>query len=195
MGIFNRINRPLSDDEIIDLYWTRNERAVDETDIKYRRYLFKIAYNILYNNEDCEECLDDTYMGAWESIPPTRPLNFKAYLTTIVRRMAINRYNECTRSKRVPSNLTSSLEDLERTLGVDDMVDEKDENRLAEVISAYLRTLTKRQRYIFMSRYYTAEPIEKICEDLSISKSSVNKEIAVIKDGLKSALEREGYKI
>jgi RNA polymerase sigma-70 factor (ECF subfamily) len=86
---------PIDDEDIIDLYWDRDERAIEETDIKYHKYLFSIAYNILYSNEDCEECLDDTYMGAWNSMPPQRPLNLKAFLTVIARRVAINRYHEC----------------------------------------------------------------------------------------------------
>lgn len=195
MGILNLIRRPASDDEIIELYWNRDERAIDETDIKYRKYLFAIAYNILYSDEDCKECLNDTYMGTWEAIPPARPLNLKAFLTTIARRVAINRYNENRRQKRVPSNLTYSLEELGNTIGEDEILSEVESQRLGGVISAYLKTLSKRQRYIFMSRYYTADPIQKIADDLSISKSSVNKELAIIKNGLKEALEREGYEI
>lgn len=195
MGIFNRMRAPVSDDAIIALYWDRDERAIDETDLKYRRYLFSIAYNILYSNEDCEECLNDTYMGAWESIPPERPLNLKAYLTTIARRVAINRYNDGKRQKRIPSNLTSSLDELAYTLSGDDLISDEDAEYLGRIISEYLKTLSKRQRYIFMSRYYMADSIDKIASDLSISKSMINKEIALIKSGLKKALEREGFKV
>lgn len=195
MSIFSRKKMPASDDAIIELYWNRDERAIDETDLKYRRYLFSIAYNILYSNEDCEECLNDTYMGAWESIPPQRPLNLKAYLTTIARRVAINRYNEGKRDKRIPSNLTSSLDDLSFALSDDEIIDNEDAERLGAIISSYLRSLSKRQRYIFMSRYYMAEPIERIAGDLNVSKSMINKEIALIKSGLKDALKREGYEI
>lgn len=195
MAIFNRMRGAVSDDVIIDLFWTRNEKAIEEMDLKYRRYLFAIAYNILSSREDSEECLNDTYMGAWETIPPERPLNLKAFLTKILRHYAINRYNESRRQKRVPSNLTYSLDDLSYALADDAIIDEADNEQLGRIISDYLRTLTKRQRYIFMSRYYTAEAIEKIADDLSISKSMVNKEIALIKSGLKSTLEKEGYGI
>ena len=195
MAIFNRMRGAVSDDVIIDLFWTRNEKAIEEMDLKYRRYLFAIAYNILSSSEDSEECLNDTYMGAWETIPPERPLNLKAFLTKILRHYAINRYNESRRQKRVPSNLTYSLDDLSYALADDAIIDEADNEQLGRIISDYLRTLTKRQRYIFMSRYHTAEAIEKIADDLSISKSMVNKEIALIKSGLKSTLEKEGYGI
>lgn len=195
MGIFKRMRAPSSDEEIIELYWNRDERAIEETDLKYRKYLFTIAYNILYSNEDSEECLNDTYMGAWNAIPPQRPLNLKAFLTTIAHRVAINRYNKTKMQKRIPSNLTSALEELDYMLEGDSIDSEIDAKRLGEIISAYLKTLSKRQRYIFMSRYYMAEPIEKIASDISVSKSTVNKEIVSIKEGLKNALEKEGYKV
>ena len=195
MGIFNRFRAPLPDEEIIDLYFERDERAVDETDLKYRKYLFAVAYNILYCNEDCEECLNDTYIGAWNSIPPQRPLNLKAFLTTILRRSAINRYREAQMQKRVPSNLTSALDELDYMLSGDTIDNEIDTECLGEIISAYLKTLSKRQRYIFMSRYYMAESIDKIASDMSVSKSTVNKEISLIKEGLKNILEKEGYEV
>ena len=195
MNIFKRMRVPIEDEKIINLYWDRDERAIEETDIKYHKYLFTIAYNILYSDEDCEECLNDTYVGAWNAMPPERPLNLKAFLTTIARRVAINRYKESKRKKSIPSNLTSALDELDYMLGDDAISLEMDEKHLAEIISAYLRTLSKRHRYIFMSRYYMAEPIEKIANDLSVSKSTVNKDIAIIKEGLKNALEKEGYRV
>ena len=91
--------------------------------------------------------------------------------------------------------MTSALDELDFMLGDNSTEYEMDEKQLAEVISAYLRTLSKRHRYVFMSRYYMAEPIEKIANDLSVSKSTVNKDIAIIKEGLKNALEKEGYRV
>ena len=195
MGFFIKTRAPLPDADIVELYWERNESAIDETDFKYRKYLFTVAYNILYSKEDCEECLNDTYVGAWNAIPPTRPTVLKAFLTTVVRRISINRYSEMNRQKRVPSNMTDSFEDMEKFMSERSLMNEIEEERLGKVISEYVRTLTKRQRYIFMSRYYVADPIEKIAGELSVSRSTVNKEIAVIKEGLRQALEREGYKI
>ena len=195
MGFLDRFAPPLEDEEIIDLYWDRDEKAIDETDKKYRKYLFTVAYNILYVREDCEECINDTYVGAWNSMPPERPTYLKAFLTTIVRRVSINKYNEKNRQKRVPSSLTDSLEDLGAGMPDNSFMDDFEAERLGKIISDYLRTLTKRQRYIFMSRYYVAEPIDKIASELSMSRSSINKEIAVIKGGLKEALEKEGYTV
>ena len=195
MNLFKRIRGPATDEEIIELYWNRDERAIDETDLKYRKYLFAIVYNILYSNEDSEECLNDTYMGVWNAIPPHRPMNLKAFLTTIAHRKAINRYNQTKRQKNVPSNLTVALDDLSYALSDDAESGNVDAKELGKVISAYLKTLSERQRYIFMSRYYIAESIEKIANDLSVSKSTVDKEIAIIKIGLKKALEKEGYRV
>ena len=195
MELFKSLRGPVSDEEIIDLYWSRDERAIDETDFKYRKYLFTIAYNMLYSREDCEECLNDTYIGAWDSIPPARPSYLKAFLTTIVRRVSINKYKEMTRQKRVPSSLTESLSDVEIFTAGSSADQEQEAIQLAKVISDYLHTLSKRERYIFMSRYYIAQPIEKIAKELNVSRATVNKDIASIKQGLKEALEREGYSI
>ena len=89
----NRKSTVLSDDEIIELYWKRDENAIKETDKKYKNYLFSVAYNIVSNQQDCEECLNDTYSGVWNAIPPNRPNVLKAFLTAIMRRVAVNRYN------------------------------------------------------------------------------------------------------
>ncbi len=195
MVLFKKIKAPLSDEDIIELYWQRDESAIEETDYKYKKYLFTIAYNILYSNEDCEECLNDTYLGTWEAIPPERPNYLKAFLTTIIRRVSINKYNEKNREKRIPSNMTDSLEELGDIMGENSILREIQAEELGKIISDYLRSLSKRQRYIFMSRYYMAEPIDKVARELGTSKSTVNKEIAIIKSGLKKVLEKEGYRV
>ena len=195
MVLFKKIKEPISDEDIIELYWQRDERAIEETDFKYRKYLFTIAYNILYSSEDCEECLNDTYVGTWEAIPPERPTYLKAFLTTIIRRVSINKYNEKNREKRIPSNMTISLDEMDDIMGENSVIREMQAEELGKIISDYVRSLSKRQRYIFMSRYYVAEPIEKIAQELGMSKSTVNKEITFIKAGLKTVLEKEGYKV
>jgi len=182
---------PLSDEKIIDLYWQRDEAAIKQTDLKYRNYLYTVAYNIVHDDLDCEECLNDTYLGAWNAMPPERPGILKAFLTTIMRRIAINRYNHNNRQKRVPSELTHALSELE------DVLSEKessiDDGQLGQILTRFIMTLSTRQRYIFMGRYYTAESIDVIANTLSVSRSTVNKEIAVIKRDLKNMLESEGY--
>ena len=189
-------NIPLSDDAIIELYWKRDENAIKQTDAKYKNYLLSVAYNMLRDSGDCEECLNDTYLGTWNAIPPARPSALKAFLTAIMRRAAVNIYNRRMRQKRVPSSLTDSLDELDYLIAHEERVDSAlDAEQLGKVISDYVRSLPTRGRYIFMSRYYAAEPIERIAAALSVSRSTVNKEIAAIKHGLRQKLESEGYYI
>ena len=187
---------PRADEKIIELYWERDEKAIEETDFKYRKYLFSVAYNIVHDRLDSEECLNDTYLGAWNAIPPARPHALKAFLTTITRRIAIKRYQSGFRQNVIPSEMTISLSELEDFLSDDDDVDSKiDAEELGHIISGFVRSLPMRRQFIFMSRYYVADPIDTIAGDLSLSRSMVNKELAAIRSALKEKLESEGYSI
>lgn len=184
------------DEEIIRMYWRRDENAIRETDLKYGGYLFAVAYRIVRDRRDCEECLNDTYVGVWEAVPPAWPNALKAFLTTIMRRVAINRYHAGLRKKRIPSEMTVVLSELEDVLAGDgDVGEEADAERLGRVISDYIRTLSERRNFIFMSRYYAAEPLDEIARALMVSRSTVNKELAYIKKGLKERLIEEGYSV
>lgn len=108
-----RIQAPISDETIIALYWARDEKAIAQTHCKYGNYLFTVAYHIVHGKTDCEECLNDTYLAAWNAIPPSRPNVLKAFLTTIMRRIAINRYHKNQRTSLIPSEMTVSLDELE----------------------------------------------------------------------------------
>lgn len=187
---------PLDDESIIELYWQRDEKAIEETDNKYRKYLFSVAYNLLYERLDCEECLNDTYLGAWNAIPPTRPNALKAFLTVIVRRIAIKRYRRNLKKSNVPSELTVSLSELEDIIvGDEDIASDFDADRLGRVISDFVRSLSERRQFIFVARYYAAEPIDSIANNLRLSRSMINKELAAIRTALKEKLESEGYNI
>ena len=167
-----------------------------ETDRKYGKYLLAIANNILHNMPESEECLSDTYLNAWNAIPPARPNVLKAFLITIMRRCAINRYHKITRKSVVPSEMTVALSELDEFLADNDDIDEiLDAKRLGTVISDFIRLLSERRRYIFLSRYYMAESIDRISSDLRLSRSTINKELAVIRSLLKEKLESEGYSI
>ena len=182
-----------SDEQIVELYFQRDEQAIRETDAKYGKYLLSVANNILCDNADSEECLNDTYLGAWNSIPPTRPAVLQAFLTTIMRRTAIDHYKARKRQKRISSEMTVSLSEVEDFVYDEGVCSEDAAFELGRIISDYLRSLTDRQAYIFMSRYYIARPIKEIAGLLGCSEATVNKEIAAIKRGLKKKLEREGY--
>ena len=187
---------PMDDDKIVELYWERDEKAIEETDFKYKKYLFSIDYNVVYDRLDCEECLNDTYLGAWNTIPPTKPNALKAFLTTITRRIAIKRYHSNLKQSVIPSEMTVSLSELEGFVaGDEDVGAEFDAERLGHIISDFVRSLSERRQFIFMSRYYLANPIDTIASDLSLSRSMVNKELAAIRSALKEKLESEGYSI
>ena len=180
----------IEDEQIIELYWQRSENAIQETDKKYGQFLFRIAYNILHDRLDCEECQNDTYLDVWKAIPPTRPTVFPAFITKIMRRIALDRYKEKTAKRRIPSEYTVSMEDIKDTLHSNETVDsEYAAEELGKIISDYVRSLTDRQRYIFIDRFFLAEPVETIASDLAISVPTVYREIDKIKQGLKTYLE------
>lgn len=186
----------LSDDAIVELYWARDEAAIRHTDVKYRSYLLKVAHNILADMQDSEECLNDTYLGAWNSMPPSRPRILQAFLSIITRHLALDRYRKKHSKHAIPPAMSISLTDLEGyALDNNSVYTEQDARNLAGVISAWLRTLSERQRYIFMCRYYDARSIVEIAQIMGCSKSTVNAEIAQIKKSLKQALEKEGYTV
>jgi RNA polymerase sigma-70 factor (ECF subfamily) len=186
------VKLPLSDDEIIALYWSRDEKAITETDFKYKKYLLAVAYNIVQLQPDCEECLNDTYLAAWNAMPPAMQKVLKAFLTTITRRNAINRYHKNLRH----SEMTVALSELEDILADSrDVAAELDTKELGRSISDFLRQLPRRQRFIFISRYYMAEPIDAIAKELHLSRSMVNKDLATVRRSLRKKLESEGYKL
>ena len=194
MELQTKANSVMSDEKIVDLYWQRDEQAIKETDIKYKRFLLSLANNIVHDMCDSEECLNDTYIGAWNSIPPARPVLLQSFLATIIRRTAINRFNANKRQKRIVSEYTVSLSELEDFIADEgDMNAEMETKELAKVISNYVRSLHDRQMYIFVIRFYIADSIPTISKELGCSVSTVKREIEAIKIGLKKQLESEGY--
>lgn len=182
-----------SDEEIIEMYWQRDPDAIQATNHKYGKLLQNTAYNILSDLQDSEECQNDVYLRVWNAIPSTRPADFFAFIMQIMRRIAFNRYKEKTRKKRVPSQLTICIEELQNSLSSGMSVEEEyDAKVLGELITEYVRKLSDRQHYIFVDRYYMAEPVEKIASDLSISVRTAYREIEKIKQGLKEYLEENG---
>ena len=180
----------ISDESIIALYWNRDESAIEETDLKYKNYLYSVAYNIVHGSLDCEECLNDTYLATWNAIPPSKPNVLKAFLTASTRRIAINRFHSNMRH----SEMTVALSELEDFLTDGERVDSQfDAIELGRVISNFVCSLPERRRFIFMSRYYAAEPIDTVAKELGLSRSMVNKELAAIRKALKEKLESEGY--
>ncbi len=183
----------LPDDRIIDLYWERDEDAIKATDEKYGKYLFAISYNILKDRLDSEECMNDTYLATWERIPPARPSLLQRFLSKITRNISVNRYKRKHAQKRVPSELTVSLEELAECIeGI--VIDSEDEavTKVSEVINSYLLLLSERDRFIFVCRYYYADPVVNIAKMLNISDKTVYRELSNMRTGLRQALAKEG---
>ena len=186
--------RKLTDEEIIELYWNRNEEAITATDDKYGKYLFVIAYNIIHDNMDCEECLNDTYLSTWNRIPPTRPKFFQTFLSKIMRNIAIDRYRRKSADKRIASEITASLEELDECLpDVPGVEDEIMRREVIGILNAYLRELSQREVLIFICRYYYSDSVESIAEMLHVSRNTVFRELSKIRAGLRERLASEGY--
>ncbi len=186
----------LPDDRIIDLYWERDEDAIKATDEKYGKYLFAISYNILKDRLDGEECMNDTYLATWNRIPPARPSLLQRFLSKIMRNISVNKYKQKNAQKRIPSELTVSLEEMAECIeGI--VIDNEDEavTKVSEVINAYLLTLSERNRFIFVCRYYYADPVSAIAKMLDISDKTVYRELSKMREELRRALAKEGIVI
>lgn len=189
------IDNVMEDEKIIELYWDRNEQAIAETDKKYKRYLYGIAYNILHNDPDCEECLNDTYLGTWNAIPPSRPSIFQIFLSKIMRNTAITRYKRNSADKRIPSEMTVSLEELDQCIPKSLSTEEEYlVSELSRILSGYIRSLSEDDAFVFFCRYYCSDKISDIASMLRVSERTVFRKLTDIKQDLKKLLEKEGYK-
>ena len=184
-----------NDEEINRLYFDRDEAAIAETEKKYGAYLKKIAVDMTNDRRDAEECVNDVYLNAWNSIPPNRPNSLKAYLTVLVRRAVTDVYRRDGRNKRIPKKLYSPLDELADILPEGSAEDELDGKILSDIIRSFVSSLPTRKKYIFISRYYVNRKTEEIAKKLNVSRSTVAKELAQIKTNLKQKLELEGYNI
>ena len=186
----------LSDEQIIDLYWNRNEKAIDETDKKYGKYLYTIAYNIMNSRLDCEECLNDTYLGTWNAIPPTHPSSLQTFLSRITRNIAIDKYRERSAARRIPAELIGSLEELGDTLAYDgSLEDEAAISAVADELNRFLRGLDERDQFIFVCRYYYCDTISDLSKMLSISERTVFRAISKMREELRDRLKEGGIEI
>lgn len=184
----------MEDSKIIELYWLRDESAIHATSQKYGAYLFKIAYNILADSQDSEESVNDTYLKAWNSMPPHRPDLLAAFLGKITRELSIDRLRWHTRQKRAASGYAPALAELEECVsGQDSAEDQAALRLLAEAIGAYLRSLTPEARNIFVGRYFYLDSIRETAAYYGISESKVKSLLHRTRKGLKAYLEKEGF--
>ncbi|MBR2613054.1 MAG: sigma-70 family RNA polymerase sigma factor [Clostridia bacterium] len=180
----------MEDDRIVQLYLERNESAIAETEAKYGKYCYAIAYNILHSHLDSEECLDDTWLGAWRSIPPKRPSRLQYFLARITRNIAIDRYRRDSAEKRnaiVDSAIDEYWECIPSPGAEID-----DELALKSAINGFLASLEKRNRIIFMRRYWYSMSIEAIAKGMNLSVSNVSVILHRTRERFKAYLTKEG---
>ncbi len=184
----------MDDEQIISLYFDRDERAIAETKSKYGRYCFRIAYNILKSNEDSEEVVSDTYVGAWNAIPPHRPNVFSAFLAKITRRLSLKRLRYNTARKRGGADEpTLALEELEQCIPAGGAVaDEIEAKELGEMIDRFLQTQRSDDRHIFLRRYFYLEKAENIAKAFGYSRSKVYHSLDHTREKLRDYLRKEG---
>ena len=188
--------RALDDKYIVNLFFERDERALRETENKYSAYLRKIAYNILGNDDDVSECVNDTYLAAWNSIPPHNPTNLLTYLSKLTRRCAIDKYRRKTRQKRYGSEYTASLSELSEVLpGGENPYDVFDAKMLTKSIESFLRGISDDARQVFVARYYFLDSVADIARTSGMTQSKVKTLLHRTRVKLKEHLEREGYSI
>ncbi len=182
----------MNDNDIIELYWARNEQAISETDIKYGRFCRSIAQNILMVREDAEECVNDTYHKAWTVIPPQRPEHFRAWLGRIVRNIALNLWNRNHAMKR-NTGMETLLSELDDCVPArDDVENEIDSMELGEAISRWLGTLNDEDRRLFILRYWNGISLKALAEKYGTEADKLAQKMLRLRRSLKAALEKEG---
>lgn len=184
----------MQDEEIVELYWQREEAAIHETEKKYGHYLTKIAYNVLSDWEDSRESVNDTYLKAWDTIPPQRPSFLSNYLGMITRRTAIDIYRKRNCTKRKKSEYALSLCELEDCISAGNATEQEVDLRLlSQAINDYLKTLPVEVRDIFVGRYYYADSIHKVASYYHMSEAKVKSILYRTRIKLKEYLELEGF--
>lgn len=182
--------------KIVDLYWLRSESAISETKTKYGKYCYTIAHNILCNIEDSEECVNDTYLRAWNSMPQHRPSVLKTFLGKITRNLALNRYKTLSANKRNYGQVPLALDELQECIpGEDNTANIVDDMALAEIFNCFLASLSKEQRKIFMRRYWYLSSIKEIANEYSMGESKVKMSLMRSRNELKTLLEMEGMSL
>lgn len=183
----------LDDSKIIELFYERSEQAIIELSKKYGSVCSKVAFNILNNIQDTEECVNDAYLAAWNTIPPQNPNPLVSYVCRIVRNLAIKKYHKNTAAKR-NSIYDVSLDELENCFsGLNTIEDECNLKMLSEAIDNFLNNLDTENRVIFVRRYWFADSISDIAEKMSMSNHNVTVRLFRIRKNLKNHLKKEGF--
>lgn len=183
----------MEDSKIVSLYQERSVQALEETKKKYERYCYKIAFNILHNHEDSDECVNDTYLRAWNSIPPHCPERLSTYLGKITRNLSLTNLEKKNRNKRNNGQTELAFHELEDCFTSKSQVEDKVEAAfVVEIINNYLKTLGQEARMAFIGRYYYFTSIRNLSKHLGISESKTKTMLYRVRIGLKECLEKEG---
>lgn len=183
----------MTDSQIIELYFRRDQRAITETAAQYGAYCHTIAYNILGNQQDSEECVNDTYLSTWNQLPPKRPSCLSAFLGRITRNLSIDLWRKNNAAKRGGGQLVLAIDEMDRTLAAGTSVeDEFMEGELAEIINRFLRTLPDTERRIFILRYYHLYAVADIAADFGFNKNRVASMLMRTRKKLKDYLIAQG---
>ena len=183
----------MEDRQIVELYWQRSDAAIAETQRKYGRYCHAIANGILHSEADAQECVNDTYVGAWNAMPPHRPDSLAAFLGKITRRLALKRFRNQTTQKRGGGETALALEELEKVIPEGSSLEEQvAERELARTIDAFLAALSAGQRRIFLCRYWYFDSVADIARRFGCSESKVKMTCKRVRDELSQYLRKEG---
>lgn len=183
----------MKDSEIVDLYWQRSEQAIQESVSKYGHYCRTVAENIVHNTEDVEECLDDTWFGAWNSMPKNRPSLLGPYLAKFTRWSALSRIRKSKSQKRGGSEVTLAFEELEGCVPSMQNVEREIELReLSKCIDAFLEGLEKNERCVFIERYWYVYAVSEIAKRHGFTESKVKSMLFRTRKKLSAFLEEEG---
>ncbi|HPX70322.1 MAG TPA: RNA polymerase sigma factor [Bacillota bacterium] len=186
----------MEDNKIVELYWERDEAAIEQSSAKYGRYCRSIAYNILYNDEDVEECLNDTWMRAWGSIPPARPVSLRAFLGKITRNLALDRYDAARAQKRGGGEFCAVLDELSEYIpDTGSGYESVEDIEIEEILNSFLESLSPERRKVFMRRYWYMDSIKEIAEFYEISESKVKTVLFRSRAELKAVLTKEGIEV
>lgn len=183
----------MEDSHIIDLYWQRDEQAIKESQRKYGGYCSTIAGNILHSAEDTEECVNDTWLRAWNIIPPEKPNRLAVFLGRITRNLAIDRFRSDTSKKRGGGQMALCLDELAECIGEDSPIE--DRLALREGLNRFLRELPDKNRTVFLLRYWYMMPVSEIAKRYDLSEGAVKMLLQRIRNKLKEYLEKEGVVI
>ncbi len=179
----------MEDSRIIELYWNRNEDAIEETDRQYGGMLTRMAEAILHDRQDSEECVSDTYLQAWNNIPPTRPVKLLAYLGRITRNLALKRYRHNHAQKRGAPLL---LQELSECIPTTHSVEQACDSRwLTAVIDGWLQTLSPEDRVLFVRRYWFGESLDTLANDRATTPNKLAGKLFRLRQKLRTALEKE----